>query len=244
MHVHLPKPLHGWRAFLGEVGIIVLGVLIALGVEQLASAMHDRSSAADARNSIRDEIENNLGILALRSSTEQCMQNRLREIATFLDATGFGSKPRPLNWIGAPYDPLAGHTVFQSAQSAGKFFLLSSAEQQQVASMYVDFDDFNEATTREWYDWAQLRRLANSHAPLTAVDIDRLRAAVQDARAADWFVRIDSAHVSDRARAYGIATVKKFSDAYQLASVCLPSDMPYATAAMKASTARGMPFPE
>jgi hypothetical protein len=30
MHVHLPKPLHGWRAFAGEVGIIVLGVLIAL----------------------------------------------------------------------------------------------------------------------------------------------------------------------------------------------------------------------
>ena len=29
MHLHLPKPLHGWRAFVGEVGIIVLGVLIA-----------------------------------------------------------------------------------------------------------------------------------------------------------------------------------------------------------------------
>ena len=30
MHIHLPKPLHGWRAFVGEVSIIVLGVLIAL----------------------------------------------------------------------------------------------------------------------------------------------------------------------------------------------------------------------
>lgn len=35
MHIHLPKPLHGWREFLAEVGIIVLGVLIALGAEQL-----------------------------------------------------------------------------------------------------------------------------------------------------------------------------------------------------------------
>jgi hypothetical protein len=32
---HLPKPLHGWRQFAGEVGIIVVGVLIALGAEQL-----------------------------------------------------------------------------------------------------------------------------------------------------------------------------------------------------------------
>ena len=33
MHFHLPKPLHGWREFVGEVAIIVLGVLIALGAE-------------------------------------------------------------------------------------------------------------------------------------------------------------------------------------------------------------------
>jgi hypothetical protein len=23
MHIHLPKPLHGWRAFAGEVGIVL-----------------------------------------------------------------------------------------------------------------------------------------------------------------------------------------------------------------------------
>ena len=26
MHFHLPKPLHGWREFFGEVAIIVLGL--------------------------------------------------------------------------------------------------------------------------------------------------------------------------------------------------------------------------
>ena len=35
MRFALPKPIHGWRAFWGEVGIIVLGVLIALGAQQL-----------------------------------------------------------------------------------------------------------------------------------------------------------------------------------------------------------------
>jgi len=30
MHFRLPKPLHGWREFAGEVGTIVIGVLIAL----------------------------------------------------------------------------------------------------------------------------------------------------------------------------------------------------------------------
>ena len=35
MHVHLPKPIHGWRGFIGEVGIIVIGILIALGAEEV-----------------------------------------------------------------------------------------------------------------------------------------------------------------------------------------------------------------
>ncbi len=39
MHIHLPKPLHGWRQFVGEVGIIVIGVLIALGAEQMVESL-------------------------------------------------------------------------------------------------------------------------------------------------------------------------------------------------------------
>jgi len=52
MHVHLPKPLHGWRAFAGEVGIIVVGVLIALSAEQfVGAAMFKKLGATFGRNS-------------------------------------------------------------------------------------------------------------------------------------------------------------------------------------------------
>lgn len=49
-HFHLPKPLHGWREFVGEVGIIVLGVLIALGAEQAVEKVrvHDQIRRAEA----------------------------------------------------------------------------------------------------------------------------------------------------------------------------------------------------
>ena len=33
LHIHRPKPLHGWSEFAGEAGIIVIGVLIARGAE-------------------------------------------------------------------------------------------------------------------------------------------------------------------------------------------------------------------
>ena len=35
MHLHMPKPLHGWREFIHEFTIVVLGVLIALGANQM-----------------------------------------------------------------------------------------------------------------------------------------------------------------------------------------------------------------
>ena len=56
MHFHLPKPLHGWREFVGEVGIIVIGVLIALGAEQVVERVHDRTRADDAMVALRREV--------------------------------------------------------------------------------------------------------------------------------------------------------------------------------------------
>jgi len=60
MHVHLPKPLHGWREFAGEVGIIVLGVLIALGAEQAIQAIHSQREVAQFRSAVDLELATTL----------------------------------------------------------------------------------------------------------------------------------------------------------------------------------------
>jgi hypothetical protein len=56
MDVHLPKPLHGWRAFAGEVGVIVLGVLIALGAQQLAENLAWRQKVDAALADMNNEL--------------------------------------------------------------------------------------------------------------------------------------------------------------------------------------------
>ena len=43
MHFHLPKPLHGWQELPGEIGVIVIGVLIALSAEQASSHLSPRA---------------------------------------------------------------------------------------------------------------------------------------------------------------------------------------------------------
>ncbi|MEO6433224.1 MAG: hypothetical protein ABIO29_04515 [Sphingomicrobium sp.] len=80
MSLLVPKPIHGWRAFWGEVGIIVLGVLIALGAQQAVEAWNWRSEVADLRDSIRIEINRNLWTYPYRAEQKRCVARRLDEL--------------------------------------------------------------------------------------------------------------------------------------------------------------------
>lgn len=73
MKLRMPKPLHGWREFAGEVGIIVLGVLIALGAQQLVEwADHlsqvDEMSARLRKESLENRDGMNFDLASLRKA--------------------------------------------------------------------------------------------------------------------------------------------------------------------------------
>jgi len=64
MRVKLPKPLHGWREFVGEVGIIVLGVLIALRAQQVVETMQTHQRIRETRAALDAELSRNLAAFA------------------------------------------------------------------------------------------------------------------------------------------------------------------------------------
>src|SRR5947209_5325990 len=108
MHVHLPKGLHGWRDFLKEVGIIVLGVLIALGAEQLVTGARWTHETESARQALYQEAADNLHAAAIRIQQQPCVERRLGEVAAmFADhAQGrpipiHGSIGRPISYYGS-----------------------------------------------------------------------------------------------------------------------------------------------
>src|SRR5437764_481806 len=77
MHFHLPKPLHGWRAFTGEVGIIVVGVLIALGAEQVVTWFHDREDVAQLRAALDGELADGRARWEHIRAQDRCTEQRL-----------------------------------------------------------------------------------------------------------------------------------------------------------------------
>ena len=181
MDIHKPKPWHGRREFLKEVGIIVIGVLIALAAEQVAEALRDRHKAAEARAEIRAEIAQNLGRMAVRLRTDECVKSRLEEVGALLDARAAGQPPPKPIWIGRPQTFVLHTNRLEAAASGGRASLLSQDEQAAYGQLYGAFVTFTDTMGRERPAWAKLQILEEAPAfspPLEA----ELRLARQEAK--------------------------------------------------------------
>ena len=89
MDIHLPKPFHNWREFLKEYGIIVLGVLTALGLEQAIESWHEREQTVETRHAIEAEIRQGIATANILAETQTCRRQQLKALAI---AVGKGSR--------------------------------------------------------------------------------------------------------------------------------------------------------
>ena len=160
MHFHLPKPLHGWREFAGEVGIIVIGVLIALGAEQLLGDWHWRNEVHETDRRLRAEMAFDLSNAYERFAIDPCLRPRLAQLrdqllvggsnwpgsrATFakdLYNSGFPSVYRTPNrpWLSASW---------QTAQNGEVFGHLSTERVQQFTTLYDEVESMKQSQAEE-----------------------------------------------------------------------------------------------
>lgn len=137
MHVHLPKPIHGWREFFGEVGIIVLGVLIALGAEQVVEAVHWEHKVAAIRASLTGELSNDRARWEWDVASMACA---VRQIDAVDRWTRLGNTHQPLPDTSAitvnalfPWMHLASWNL---ATASGSFDHFPIDEQLSYATLY------------------------------------------------------------------------------------------------------------
>lgn len=182
MHFHLPKPLHGWREFAGEVGIIVIGVLIALGAEQVVESIHWRGEVKQTRTALDAELAHNLAAFDGRISIEPCAQGRLKDLDTILDRQAHDAVairhdfevPLTINLEFAVWDSATGEARSLIPLQAK----LQYAELFDILSHYQSFRD------REAEDWGQLADL-DFNSRLSAEDVRQARATIRRLRRLD-----------------------------------------------------------
>jgi hypothetical protein len=239
MHFHLPKPLHGWREFAGEVGIIVVGVLIALGAEQVVGSVHRTEQARDARDAVRGELEFNLARLESRSDIRGCVDRRLSEIQALLDDADAGAGAiRTPGWIGRPQNWTMQTARWDAASQAGEAALLSRDELGAYGLMYGWMDNLGSEMSIEQTDWAHLRELEHLRR-LTPQAVIDLNAVLADARLRNWRVNLETGQLMQQASALHLNRLKNDFPASR--SVCLPLSTRRQDAVRKSAFSVGEP---
>jgi hypothetical protein len=180
MHFHLPKPLHGWREFVGEVGIIVVGVLIALGAEQLVHDFQIRSDVREFRKTIDREVGMNVYAFNLRASQFGCDRQRLAELTKWLDQ----SRTAPMAPAIYPHGPLVS-SPYRSAwnsRDAETYRQLPVDVRQRYAMFYDDVDNEWEITKLELAAWGSLAAFSEP-GPMTLEDRRKVGSTIASLRA-------------------------------------------------------------
>lgn len=183
------RPPHGWPPVWWELGIVTLGVLIALAAQQMVEAVNDRRVANETRAAIRAEFNNNLASLALRGRAGPCISRRLDELRQIVISWGKTGQFKTPQWVAQA--PLAdvGLPRYEAAVSAGKLTLLPSTEQYRLGAIADGFTEFDTIQKEESYVWGRLRALQMGADALSTSDRTMILQALQEAATLDYRAR-------------------------------------------------------
>jgi len=179
----VPSPLNGWRVFSGEVGIIVLGVLLALGAQQVVEAANWRREVSDFREAIDEELGKNLSIYNVRLEQNECVGKRLAELQQLADLPTGAPAPKRLR----PIATIDSYSYFFSVwdnKDADVMARLPLKARTKYAEIYDEFLNEERNRTYENAVWRSMARF-NLAEPMTHDDRRQLTEMLADARRFD-----------------------------------------------------------
>jgi hypothetical protein len=191
MDVHKPKPFHGWREFLKEVGIIVLGVLIALSAEQIVETLHWQHKMHDLRAAMTNELTGDDAPEAyFRLATHDCLERYLDNLQTVAEAGGERTKLAALAGAYPGYGPalltwdMEGWRSFLAADGAAH---MPPDELTRWSLPYIAVPELQHYAQDEREAIGQLQSIRPAPGPMSPQELDALAHALQRLRTDnDW----------------------------------------------------------
>ncbi len=245
------RPPNGWHSVAWELLIVTLGVLIALGAQQLAERWRDRQVATDTRAAVTEEINQNLLNISLRATAEPCIQRRLGELHLLVvtwSRTGSFQTP---SWVAQAPRLTIGLPRYQAALDAGNIALLSREEQYRLGTVIAGLVEFQNVQNEENETWPTLRMLQDGASALSSTDRTAVRVALQRAAALDYRARLLIRQNLPRAAGFGFRPDRKRFEEFArnvwksgryTPAICAPIDTPPATANEMTGQQTPLPF--
>lgn len=141
LDIHSPEhSIRGWRDFFIHIATIVIGLLIAIGLEQLVEYVHHRHQLREARAAIHAELEVNTRLLdKILAATKTAKSAMEKNAAMLLAAAPKDSIPASaLNYT---WDiPYPRSNAWQDAKASGAVDFMAPGERAAADYIYGDGD--------------------------------------------------------------------------------------------------------
>jgi len=222
MHIHRPKPLHGLREILVEIGVIVIGVIIALAAEQLVEWAHWQERVRTGRGEIHAEVAVDAAFYGFRATTEPCVVRRLNQLAEIAEARAAGTRVAPVHLAGLHLGFLVSDNNWQAERAEQTLTHLPRTELENLSQFYAQAGDMRMWVEEEEEAWATLRILEGDPNRLGQGDVAMLRNALQQARNFSFLISLNSKEQLDLAHKLGVKVPEP--DANDVKRACAPLD--------------------
>jgi hypothetical protein len=217
--------LHGWRELAGEVGIIVVGVLIALGAEQGVETIHGKAEVREFRNAADDELAYDLGSYKQRLMLSPCVRARLAELDQVI-ASDRAGRPIPLHGLSRWPVSFSLRTSVWAGRTGDVSTRIPLRTRLAYSSIYDDLANYDVHRIDERTAWQELGQFDEAK-DLDHADVMRLRGLVNQLRWLDSIMLENWPEEAERARQLDIYPKRDPGDPPLNRGVCstfLPSN--------------------
>jgi len=201
---HKPKPVHNWRELLTEIGVVVIGVCIALSAEQAVEWWRWRGQVREARGVIATEMTQNLVGAVIRLRTQGCIERRLDALTDILDAASRSGTLPPVGDIGQPPPRQWRSGSWESVVAAETATHFPRQELARLADLYQLVARMEGMTQFNLQAWSELYAMIGPGRRLNPASEADLRKALSLARATSRSYASQAITLTVRAQALGL----------------------------------------
>lgn len=198
------RPLHGWRAFAGEVGTIVLGVLLALAADQYVDHMDRQGVAKDTLEAVRAELAHSAGAFDERVVVQQCLDRRLKQLDTIVAEARRTGRIPDISEIGRPPARPLQSSVWDSAVSTDVVADFDAKQRDDLSIIYAQASTYYDDVIDEHEMWSTLALLEHSPGPIDGALLAEIAGALARLHFRSLLNGVDAQQLRDRIKTQGV----------------------------------------
>jgi len=205
MEIHKPKAAHSWREFLTEIGTIICGILIALGLEQAVEAFHWAERVKAAEVDMRSELTTDDGPQAYaRIAQSRCIAAQLEEIRAALLSERDQHVALHIKPLTTPTFWTWDKNAYDQAMASAVMIHMPVERAYHWSAPYSLEDALNAASNKEAGDYGDLADVASAPAHPSDVLRERLLTAISRASADNLLITNLSKRLIELAKFPGV----------------------------------------